>query len=316
MTLVTGTGTAVTVLHRLALGVTLIDHVTERPVLSRPSVVEERQRPDQSDDPTLPPLLVELAGRGGGRFHLNYDLSSAAPGISRRLRLRVVDPLGYYIPRRVEQDVRPLQRVLDADRPPSPGAPAALPVEAARRSVELWLFPGPAYPLRSGSTALRGQLMRDGVGVPWARIGIARATDPGRELGWTHGDEQGQFLVPLGDVRPVSRLTGPFVVSVVVPPATPPLPPDPGARLAPAPTFEPALQPGPGRRPGFQPTADPLQLLYLSPLPPLGDPPAPPSPRTGPSRGEYLPAGAQTFTVNLNGSIPLGRTRVETITIS
>lgn len=293
MTTVSGTDVPVTVLHRLALGIELRDHVTGRAPLGRSSIEAELPDQTQGATPGLTPDLDPLETWGGGRFKLRYDLTDPFPNRARTIEFRVTDPSAYHVPRRCRQLVRPLQRVLDGDDPPAPG-PGPGPITPDRRTVELWLFPGPGYPLSSGTTALRGQVLRAGQPLPWPRVGLSLSAPPATELGWTHGDQHGQFLIALTAVRPLSRLNGPFTVNVQAAPPSPaaPVPPN---RLA---------------------EADPLRSLEIVALPDLVDPPHPATPTTAESRGQYLPTGAQTFTVQLAGTIPVGRIRTETIAVS
>jgi hypothetical protein len=56
------------------------------------------------------------------------------------------------------------------------------------------LFPGADYPVHDTATAIRGQVVRNGKPMPWARVEAKRGNV---FVGRAHGDDRGEFLLLL-----------------------------------------------------------------------------------------------------------------------
>jgi hypothetical protein len=70
-------------------------------------------------------------------------------------------------------------------------------IPTGHRLVRLWLWPGVAATLPSGTTALRGRVVRAGEPARWTRL---TAFDPGGQVvGRAHGDDRGEFLLVVTD---------------------------------------------------------------------------------------------------------------------
>ncbi|MGC5075671.1 hypothetical protein [Agrococcus sp. DT81.2] len=223
-TIETSVGT-MPVLHRLALGVLLRDAVDDSTARGRLRVGWEatgRLLPHRSsaDWP-----CIDLEPVGGARFRLR-----ATPRRPQQLTLRIDDPSRRYVPRRLGVTLWSNAELSD----PVP----ANAIATASRTVPVWLFPGAAYPLPRGSTAIRGRVVRQGRAVPWARVRALGTT--GATLGTSHGDDRGEFLLHITDLaqNPVQSTVGARLL-VRGPVGTPALPPVETA-------IRPANPPGPG----------------------------------------------------------------------
>lgn len=93
--------------------------------------------------------------------------------VPRRIRIPLVDPAG------IEADDLSLH-----------------PVE--QRLRRLSVFPGAGYECSERMTGLRGQLLRGGHAVPWARIEAVYPDHGDMLAGHAHGDDRGEFLLLLG----------------------------------------------------------------------------------------------------------------------
>ena len=190
------------VVHRLALALEVLATLTSRPVTAPVTVHRDSARR---------PLR-----RSGDRFLLLFG-----PHVGTRADLRITDPTRQVVPRRIQVPLWTLDDVAAADRePPGPYVPAR------SRLLRVWLSPGSAGFSGPGFTAVRGRVARDGAPVRWPRIA---ARGPGGVIvGRTHGDERGEFLLPvtgLGNLPPPapSRLRVDLLVSARGP-GGPPLP--------------------------------------------------------------------------------------------
>ncbi|HWC41335.1 MAG TPA: hypothetical protein VHK02_05050 [Actinomycetota bacterium] len=202
----------VSVWHRLALGVRCLDARTGAPVPVPVLVRRELGGPSLS----LEPLV-----RTGTGCTLRYGAS-----VGSRVVLRIEDPRRRWLPRRLA--VRPPAR---GRAEASEAIPPGVYLGAADRTVEAWLYPGPAYPLPAGSTGARLRVLRRGAPVAWPRLEVF---EPGGvPAGWAHGDEHGDVLVltsTTGTIPPPAPATFPVVVRVHHPDPARPTgqgPPDP-----------------------------------------------------------------------------------------
>ena len=158
------------VLHRLALALEIRDALTSRPITAPVAVRREDSR-------------RQLTG-SGGRFLLLFG-----PGIRDEADLRVTDATRQVVPRRFRIPLWSLADVEAADQePPGPY------IQALSRLLRVWLSPG-RPPARAG-------VHRDpGPGRAWDRAGPLapdRARGPGGVIvGRAHGDERGEFLLPV-----------------------------------------------------------------------------------------------------------------------
>ncbi|MQY12612.1 hypothetical protein SRB5_27480 [Streptomyces sp. RB5] len=160
------------VLHRLTLAVEVLGALTSRPVTAPVEVRREGSR-------------RQLLAVGGGRFLLR-----ARPGTGDRADLRITDATRQTVPRRLRIPLWAPAELEAADEvPPGPFVPAA------SRLLRVWLAPGTAGAPGPGFTAVRGRVARGDVPVRWPRI--AARGPGGIVVGRTHGDERGEFLLPL-----------------------------------------------------------------------------------------------------------------------
>jgi hypothetical protein len=202
----------VAVWHRLALAVRCLDARTGAPVPVPLLVRREVGGPS----PSLRPLT-----RNGSGFTLGYG----AP-VGSRVLLRIEDPRRRWLPRRLaaRPPARPRAEASDAD-------PPGVFLGAADRTVEAWLYPGPAYPIPAGSTGARLRVLRQGVPVAWPRLEVFGPG--GVPAGWAHGDEHGDVLVltsTTGTIPPPAPATFAVAVRVHLPDPARPAgqgPPDP-----------------------------------------------------------------------------------------
>jgi hypothetical protein len=159
------------VLHRLALALEVLDALTSRPVTAPVQVGRDGSRRQFT--------------RSGGRFLLRFG-----PGVGDRVVLRITDATRQVVPRRFRIPLWSLAEVEAAD--------LALPgpyIPALSRVLRVWLSPGAAGLPGPGFTAIRGRVVRGTEPVRWPRIA---ARGPGGVIvGRTHGDERGEFLLPV-----------------------------------------------------------------------------------------------------------------------
>jgi hypothetical protein len=235
MIIQTAAGSAV-VTHRLALAVEVYDAVTSRladaPVrVGREAAGHLTAGPgEQLPDPGWPCQDLERSGKA--RFKLRR-----APQLPAVITLRIDDPARRFVPRRVSITLWSEVDTEAADQHPPAGA--YVPVNS--RLLRIWLAPGSAYPLPRGATAIRGRVLRGAAGgvlspdhpVRWPRV---TATGPGNALvGWTHGDERGEFLLLVtsaGNLPPLADAQFSVDIDVVGRPSAQTPPPDPADRCA------------------------------------------------------------------------------------
>jgi hypothetical protein len=184
----------VEVVHRLAAGVEPLDpvmHARHRsglfvtfdapilPAASRKPVANAREWIAQ-----LQPFELH----DSGRFALRHGSRVPQP-----LEIRIFDYRRRVTPRRLRlpipdwDDVLAAEDDLDSPQPP-----------VAERSFRPSLFPGAAYDLPSGITALRGRITIAGEPLRWARIQAERPAvngSPAVTVGFAHGDDRGEFIL-------------------------------------------------------------------------------------------------------------------------
>jgi hypothetical protein len=142
--------------------------------------------------------------------------------------VRVTDPGGRFVPRRMRVPIWGLDDVCAVDEEPPSGAA----VPALSRAIRPWLLPGAAYLPPGGATGARLRVVRGGAPVRWPRLEVFGAG--GARLGWGHGDEHGQVLLlvdSLGSGMPSGPV--PIAVRVHVPPVPPAEPPPDAAETDP-----------------------------------------------------------------------------------
>jgi hypothetical protein len=229
------------VMHRLAVGVELIDAVRRRRV-EQPLPVGREVDPRLGGSVSWPCLGLEPSG--SGRYRLGR--SRALPA---RIRVRVDDPARRFAPRRFDLTLWSPEETDGIDRTPPVGTFAPV----LSRVLRAWLPPGPAALPPGGTTLVRGRVVRvvDGRRVParWARV-RARAGPADTTVGWAHADERGEFVLVVtgtGTVPPAdSTLDVRLAVTAPAQPARPPFPPDRLADLVVEPVPRSAAPPAPG----------------------------------------------------------------------
>ncbi|WP_327397378.1 hypothetical protein [Streptomyces phaeochromogenes] len=159
------------VLHRLALALEVRAALTSR-LITTPVVVHRDG------------LRRPFTG-GNGRFLLLFG-----PHTGVLADLRITDATRQVVPRRVRVPLWSLAEAEAVDRtPPGPRIPAAA------RVLRVWLSPGAAGGPGPGFTAIRGRVAHGTEPVRWPRIA---ALGPGGIIvGRAHGDERGEFLLPV-----------------------------------------------------------------------------------------------------------------------
>ena len=264
------------VAHRLALAVAPVDAVTRRAAPPQVQVGRETprslRRAARPHRPSLDAQRVAVPVPAAAGAHIVvHDRSvpvappaGTPPGTPPELTIRITDPGGRFVPRRVTVPIWTLDDVRDVDDDPPTGS--AIP--ALSRTIRPWLLPGAAYLPPGGATGARLRVVRGGVPVRWPRLEVFDAS--GARLGWAHGDEHGQVLVvldSLGSGMPSDSV--PVALRVHVPPAPPPNPVPPA-----------------------DPDTDPLWDLIPEPLPRQ---PVPAGPFTDDTTiGVAVPAGYST----------------------
>jgi hypothetical protein len=167
------------VLHRLALALEVRDALTSRPVTAPVAVRRERSRRQFTGDVT-----------GGGRFLLLFG-----PGTSEEAWLRITDATRQVVPRRFHLPLWSLAEVEAADRKAGDEPPPGPYIPALSRALRVWLWPGSAGWPGPGFTVIRGRVAKGIQPVRWPRIA---ARGPGGVIvGHAHGDDRGEFLLPV-----------------------------------------------------------------------------------------------------------------------
>jgi hypothetical protein len=156
--------------------------------------------------------LPSLRRSRTGRFAISFG--SRRTDVPPRLELRIVDPARSYVPRRLSLPAPDLAAVLAAERI---GAPLPRGCRAA-------VFPGTAYPVPPGATAVRGTVRwADGSPAPWVRVEAAAGA--AQAAPWrAHGDANGEFLLLVGPLGPVEARRPTDTVDVAVTVHARPLP--------------------------------------------------------------------------------------------
>lgn len=178
--------------RRLALGIELKDVLRSSELIYPVRAEAEYQSPHQSPSPkrfygfrqqgNLAPY--GLLRSGSGRYSLTYY-----PGIQDQLDLRIYDYDRYYIPRRLRIPLLSLADVLTIEENEESDY-------SAGRVRSLVMFPGAAYHNHSGTTGLRGRVVRDGQPMRWAYI-VAVDLVSNQLVTITRGDDRGEFLLIL-----------------------------------------------------------------------------------------------------------------------
>ncbi len=167
-------------IRRLAVGLEPIDSgrgtlVAHRLVVDFDSLLlRSRQRASRPlDGPRIDPHVTN-------RYVLLFH-----PAVGNRVDIRIQDPARRFVPRRLRIPIRP---AATADNFPQS--------DRVRRPV---MFPGAAYDLTSGATALRGRVTRAGAPARWARVEAVRGANV---VARAHGDDRGEFLLVLDPTAP------------------------------------------------------------------------------------------------------------------
>lgn len=207
------------VMHRLALGVEAMDAVRGRLVVD-PVRVGREVAATVGGTPQWP--CLDVLRSGTGRFKLNR-----AADVPSKIRLRIDDPTRRLVARRFDLTLWPPAATDGIDETP----PIGTYVPVGSRLLRAWLLPGSAALLPRGTTAIRGRVARNGVAVRWPRIrGYAGANVL---VGWTHGDERGEFMLVITDTATAPPVDTTVDVTLTVVAAPPPAQePDAQDRLA------------------------------------------------------------------------------------
>jgi hypothetical protein len=220
------------VMHRLALAVEVRDAVTGRLADMRVRAGREIAVPPGAPPPLDPAWPCHDLERSGiARFKLRRS-----PQLPAAITLRMDDRYRRYVPRRASITLWPEADIEAIDNDPPTGP--YIPVNS--RLLHIWLSPGSAYPPPGGTTAIRGRVLRGAAGaalspdkpVRWPRV---IAIGPGNvPVGWAHGDERGEFLMPIVSSGTLTPVDAQFPVDLDVyglPAAQAPRP-DPADRCA------------------------------------------------------------------------------------
>jgi hypothetical protein len=197
------------------------------------------------------------------------------PGLKVPVDVRLFDRERRFVPRRLRVPIVTEAVVVAADDPTQPQVP--LP----KRVLRPLLFPGAAYDVSESATGLRGQAVRGGTPLRWARV-EARLGSTHELLGRAHGDDRGEFLLLVQlDPAHVGDPDDPLAIQVML--------------------FGPQIPPVPAYP--TQPLVDPFWDLPLEtpniPPPGVADPVA---------DGVQLPAGyVASATGPVTVDLPLGR---------
>lgn len=201
------------VMHRLALAVEVLDAVTDRLADMPVRVGYEVAEPPGAapPDPSWPCSPLDRSGIA--RFKLRRG-----PQLPAVITLRIDDLFRRYVPRRVSITLWPEADIEAIDNTPPKGP--YIPVKS--RLLRIWLTPGSGYPLPGGTTAIRGRVLRGAAGatlspaspVRWPRV---TAIGPGNvPVGWAHGDERGEFLLPIASAGTLTPVDPQFDVDIDV----------------------------------------------------------------------------------------------------
>jgi hypothetical protein len=198
------------VLHRLVLGVEPRNALTGGSLATAVRVGQEVPRRMRAAAARFadPWPCLDFETNGTARFKLRYGVGGGGPnrikvnpdGSPPTITVRIDDPRRGFVPRRFAV---PLWTRLELERAdPSPaGGPTGLYIPLASRLLRPYLFPGAAYPIPRGTTAIRGQVVFNSRPVRWPRL-FARG--PGNvRVGVAHGDERGEFLLVITDLGTV-----------------------------------------------------------------------------------------------------------------
>jgi hypothetical protein len=297
-----GIVTHTVLLHRLALGVEIVDAVTGRAVGTAVSVGREvpdpprHRRRGRALDPMLRRADLPLEASGTGRYRLRHELGRSpvppsgdgGPPAPAPVVVRIDDPWRRFVPRRLAVPLWTLPEVEAAE-----AAGGHIPVRS--RLLRPRLLPGSAYVLPRGATGLRGRV-HDATGpLPWARIEARIEVRDSVEMivGRAHGDERGEFLLvvtTLGDLD--LALPDEVRLRIVV------------FGPVPVPAPEPASASG---------DEDRLAGLPAEPVPRTADnpPPAEADLDTALMRGDTPPPGYRQSSVDRRVTVPVGFVRPE-----
>jgi hypothetical protein len=225
----------------------------------------------------LDDLLPRMLRHPSGRYVLIF--SRLTPAV---VKVRISDPSRRYVARRFRVDIPSQAAVAGAE---TGAGIAAVPIGS--RVLSFHLHPGANADLASGTTAIRGRILHAGRPVPWCRIGANRVSSD-EDYGFTHGDERGEFLLPLcPPADSVGISPDPLSVSLTVGYRPPELPPA-DDRLV--------------------PRVDPLWELLEEPMP-LPVPPAVPPATGDAANGRTFPSGFTRTTFVGPFLVTAGRTR-------
>ncbi|MBK7823668.1 hypothetical protein [Nannocystis sp.] len=135
----------------------------------------------------------------------------------RHVAIYIHDHARWFVPRRIRV---PLVDPHDIERDDL----GLHPIEQRIRHIAV--FPGTAYEFSERMTGLRGQVLRDGVPVAWARIEALYPDHGDMVAGHAHGDDRGEFLLLVGaHPAPFVDPQGTIAVSIrVFGPSVPPAP--------------------------------------------------------------------------------------------
>lgn len=220
------------VMQRLALAVEVPDAMTDRLADMPVRVGREIAAPPGAAPPPDPSWPCRALERYGiARFKLRRG-----PQLPAVITLRIDDRHRRYVPRRVSITLWPEATIEAIDNNPPTGP--YIPVRS--RLLRIWLATGSGYPLPGGTTAIRGRVLRGAAGgalspgnpVRWPRV---TAIGPGNvPVGWAHGDERGEFLLPIVSAGTLTPVDAQFAVDLDVAglPAAQAQRPDPVDRCA------------------------------------------------------------------------------------
>lgn len=209
--------------HRLALGIELIDTASERGLLHPVRVDIENGLPHSMKRVNAPHCGLQSFGRvpdslcrhPSGRHALLYY-----PGIADNIILRIYDHSRYYVPRRLEVPLLTLKEFEDFEKT------HLLQSNMHRLQRRPYLFPGAAYPVSSGATGIRGRVERDGQPMRWAFI-EAMLPVSNQVVGRARSDDRGEFLLILSTWAALIALSRKFSVEIRVAGSTKAHEPDP-----------------------------------------------------------------------------------------
>lgn len=216
------------VLHRLVLGVEPRDALAGGPLATAVRVGQEVPRRLRAAAARFahPWPCLDFETSGTARFKLRYGVGGPnrikvnPDGSPPTITVRIDDPRRRFVPRRF---AIPLWTRLELERadPSLAGGPTGPYIPAASRLLRPHLFPGAAYSIPRGTTAIRGQVVFNGRPARWPRL-FARG--PGNvRVGVAHGDERGEFLLvitDLGMMPPPPPSTIVVELDIIAPPPT------------------------------------------------------------------------------------------------